>query len=187
MIKFLLLVATVAIVAFVWAGRAYARRLDTGRTRSQQLDRQAIERFRRNAVRITSLPPERTMVEIAAPRTRAELTLEEWLAESESACLRAEVMELQTSLAVMATQMSVMAEEAAERLARSMGYAGGVAAIRADELIEKCHGDRTELVEHVNEAVPWPMDDELAAEPDLSDDALAAIVDEWISESAVSA
>lgn len=182
MIKLALILAMAAVAGLILACRAYSRRLDTGRTRAQQLDAAAIAAYRAAHPVIVSLPPERTMVEIAAPRTRAELTLEEWMAESEPAILRAEVNELMRDLAVMSLKLSGMAEDAADRLAKGMGYASGVTDIRAAELIAEAHGDRGELVEKIQEAVPWDMAAELDAEPDLSDDALAAIITAWAAQ-----
>lgn len=141
--------------------------------------------------------PERTMEEIARDGEAAEearaaellaielaklSALERWLAASESATLRAEALADQMWLAGVTARATDGAERSADAIARLIGYAGGVAEIRAAELIEACHGDRTELVEHVNEAVPWDMEAELAAAPDLSDEALSAIVSEWSSE-----
>jgi len=179
MIKIALLVAVALIAALLYSGRAYARRLDTGRTKAQRMDAAAIAAYRANAVRISILPPARTMVEIAADGAPAGKTLEDWLAESETAILRTEINALLADLATMELRILASAELSADAFARFMGYAGGVTEIRAAELIEQAHGNRTELVEKINEAVLIDMEAELAAEPDLSDEALAAVIAEW--------
>lgn len=196
MIKLALILALAAIAGLILAGRAYSRRLDAGRTRAQQLDAAAIAAYRAAPV-IVSLPPARTFAEITAEglteaeraadaareAERAKLdALERWLGASESALLRAEALADQVVFAGIAKRAADSAELSAEAFARFMGYRGGVAEIRAAELIAEAHGDRGELVEKIQEAVPWDMAAELDAEPDLSDEALAAIVTAWAAD-----